>query len=201
MSILKRTHSRMPLAAIIAFVALMTLGCSISVKDHKDGTNSKVDIETPFGGIHVDQDVDVHDTGLPVYPGARIKEKDNQGDEKSANVNISSSFFGVKVVAAEFESDDPPSKIIAYYQDQLKKFGNVVQCHTTKREGDLDIHPGRDDPEASHEVKCTGNNTGDVVELKVGTNDNEHLVSVQPQGKGADFALVYVRTRGKEASI
>jgi hypothetical protein len=33
--------------------------------------------------------------------------------------------------------------------------------------------------------------------LKVGTKSNQHIVSVKPNGKGTDFALVYVRTRGK----
>ena len=39
---------------------------------------------------------------------------------------------------------------------------------------------------------------GPTVELKVGTEDNQHIVSVAPQdgGEGSDFALVYVQTRG-----
>ena len=46
-----------------------------------------------------------HDN-LPVYPGARPKEKDEDGDEKSANVDISTSAFGLKVVAIEYETND-----------------------------------------------------------------------------------------------
>ena len=36
------------------------------------------------------------------------------------------------------------------------------------------------------------------LELKVGTKDNQHIVSISPQdkGKGTDFALVFVQTRG-----
>jgi hypothetical protein len=40
-----------------------------------------------------------------------------------------------------------------------------------------------------------------VVELKVGMEDNQHLVSLEPQGSGTDFALVYIQTRGKEGTI
>jgi len=40
-----------------------------------------------------------------------------------------------------------------------------------------------------------------VVELKVGTEGNQHMVSVEPEGKGSDFTLVYVMTRGKEGTI
>ena len=49
------------------------------------------------------------------------------GNDKSANVNISSFGFQLKVVALEYESDDTPDKLIAYYRDQLKKYGNVPE--------------------------------------------------------------------------
>ena len=47
---------------------------------------------------------------LPVYPGARLKQDDSDGNDKSANVNISSFGFGLKVVALEYQSDDSPDK-------------------------------------------------------------------------------------------
>ena len=184
----------------VAFTAwLRFLACSVNVKDHKDGGDDKVDIETPIGGIHINEEANVRDTGLTVYPGARQKEKEKDGDSKSANVNISSSFFGVKVVALEYESDDPPEKVLAFYQDQLKKFGHVVQCHTSKHGGDFTVHAG--DKDSSREVRCEGSDSGNVVELKVGTEGNQHMVSVEPEGKGSDFTLVYVMTRGKEGTI
>ena len=183
----------------IAFTGWLTLlACSIDVKDHGAGENKKVDIDTPLGGIHVNEQVDARDTGLAVYPGARQKPK-TSSDEKAANVNISSSFFGVKVVAIEYESDDSPNKVIAFYQDQLKKYGNVIECHTSKLCGDLTVKAG--DKNSHEPVTCKGGNSGNVVELKVGTEDNQHLVSVEPSGKGSDFALVYVQTRGKEGEI
>jgi hypothetical protein len=185
-------------AMALSFVACLTLlGCTVSVKDHGNGENSKVDIETPIGGIHVNEEADVHDTGLVAYPGAHQKTK-TDGESKSANVNISSGLFGVKVVAIEYESDDPPGKVLAFYRQQMKKFGNVVECHTDKHDGNVVARGGDRD---SRPVSCEGENSGNVVELKTGTEDNEHLVSVEPQGKGSDFALVYIRTRGKQADI
>ena len=182
----------------LAFAGWLTvLGCTVSVKDH-NGDNSKVDIQTPVGGIHVDEEANVKDTGLAVYPGARKKEKTDH-DSKSANVNISSGFFGVKVVALEYESDDPPSKVQAFYQDQLKRFGQVIQCRTSKHSNDLNVQVGHE--KGNHEVRCEGDNSGNVVELKVGMEDNQHLVSLEPQGSGTDFALVYIQTRGKEGTI
>jgi hypothetical protein len=38
-------------------------------------------------------------------------------------------------------------------------------------------------------------------ELKVGTTDRQHIVSVKPSGGGSEFALVYVQTRGKGDSM
>jgi hypothetical protein len=186
--------------AVVLAIGLTLPACTISVKDHDHGDNSKVDIETPIGGIHVDEEANVRDTGLAVYPGARQKPKTDH-DSKSANVNISSGFFGVKVVAIEYESDDPPSKVLAFYRDQMKKFGSIVECRTDKHGGDLTVKAG-DHKDGSRPVSCEGNNSGNVVELKVGTEDNQHLVSVEPEGNGSDFALVYVQTRGKrEGSI
>lgn len=186
------------LTLVFAFAGLLTLGaCSVSVKDHNDGGNSKVDIETPVGGIHVNEDADIRDTGLAAYPGARKKEKRDH-DSKSANVNISSNLFGVKVVAVEYETDDPSGKVLGFYRDQMKKYGRVIECRTDKHVGDLSVHTGE---HAGNEVSCKGNNSGNIVELKVGTESNQHLVSVEPQGKGCDFALVYVQARGKEGTI
>jgi hypothetical protein len=178
-------------------VVLSLTGCSVNVKKGDNGDDKNVDIKTPMGGIHVSNDADVRDTGLTVYPGARVKEKDNDGDQKSANVNISGFGFGMKVVAIEYTSDDPPGKLITFYQDQLKKYGNVLECHSS---GHVNYSHGYDQ-HGSQGLKCEGDNSGNNVELKAGTEDNQHIVSVEPSGKGSNFALVFVRTHGKEDSI
>lgn len=185
----------MRILTIFAIAAAVTIAtaCSVNVKKGENGQDKNVDINTPFGGIHVNNNADARDTGLPVYSGARPKKKGDSGDEKSANVNISSSFGGVKVVAVEYESDDAPGKVISYYKNELKKYGNVLECRSS---GD---YQGYNAP--SDALKCEGDNKGDRIELKVGTKNNQHIVSVKPQGKGSDFALVYVRTSGKDDTI
>jgi hypothetical protein len=192
-------YPRTVLAA--GLLALLTLpGCSVNVKKGENGEDKKVDIETPIGGIHVDNNANARDTGLPVYPGARIMDKDQSGDEKSAKVNISSGLFGVKVVAVKYFSGDPPAKLISYYRDQLKKYGDVLECHSSHEGGNFVAHGGGED---SKKLKCEGDDDGKVVELKVGTNQNQHIVSIQPadNGKGSDFALVYVQTRAGKDTI
>jgi hypothetical protein len=193
-----REHKTMLMVALALLAWLALPACSISVKDHDKSGTSKVDIDTPFGGIHVNEDADVRDTGLDVYPGARPKPKSEDEDTKSANVNISSGLFGVKVVAIEYESDAAPDKILAFYRTQLKKYGAVVECHSNRKGSDLHVNAGED---KAKPVSCEGNNSGNVVELKTGTEENQHLVSVEPEGKGSNFALVYIHARGKQGSI
>jgi hypothetical protein len=199
MRIPKLLDNRSKFLITITLVGCLSLvACSVDVKKGDQGEGKKVDIKTPVGDLHVGNDVDVHDTGLPVYPGARKKEKKEDGEENGANVNIATSFFGVKVVAVEYLSDDPPSKVVEYYKDQLKKkFGNVLECHTTKHGDNFDIH--QDDDE-SDGLKCE-EKSGNNIELKVGTRENQHIVAIEPKDKGTDFGLVYVQTRGKPGSI
>ncbi|HSZ03160.1 MAG TPA: hypothetical protein VK788_26945 [Terriglobales bacterium] len=184
------TSWRLSIVVLLATLALLP-ACSVNVKDKGGDGNSKVDISTPVGGIHVDENADARDTGLSVYPGARPKPKSDDGDKKSANVNMSAFGYGLKVVALEYVSDDPPDKIIAYYQDQLKRYGHVLQCHSSGIKADHD----------GGKLKCDSDDSGNKIELKAGTDDNQHIVSVEPEGKGSDFAIVWLRLRGKEGDI
>ncbi len=183
--------------ALVIFPLLVLPACTVNVKKNAEGEDKNVDIETPVGGIHVNKDADIADVGLPVYPGARKKEKSSDGEEKNANVNISAGKYGIRVVAIEYLSDDPPQKLITYYKDQLKKFGNVLECHTSHHGGNVNAHVGTDNSEA---LKCDDESGGKVVELKVGTKQNQHIVSIEPAdtGRGTDFGLVSVQIRGKE---
>ncbi|MFZ1142619.1 MAG: hypothetical protein WAN76_25850 [Candidatus Sulfotelmatobacter sp.] len=177
--------------------ALLLPACSVNVKKEQNGEDKQVDINTPVGGIHVSKGANVADVGLAVYPGARLKQKDSDGEDKSANVNISSFGFGLKVVALEYESDDSPGKVVAYYKDQLQRYGHVLECHT--RHLDVNTDMKRSD-NGSHELTCEGT-SGSNIELKVGMKENQHIVAVQPEGHGSSFSLVYVRTHGKDAEI
>jgi hypothetical protein len=184
--------------ALAVFAAvLLASACSINVKKEKDGNDKQVDINTPVGGIHVSKDVNPQEVGISVYPGARMKVKDSNGDDKSANVNISGFGYGLRVVALEYESDDSPVKVVDYYKDQLKKYGDVLVCHTTHLDVNTDV---KANDQNSRQLSC-GGATGVNVELKVGTKDNQHIVAVEPEGKGSSFSLVYVHTHGKEADI
>ncbi len=187
-------RNRIFTSCLIAAVLLLLTACSVNVKKDNNGQDKNVDINTPFGGIHVNNSADVRDTGLQVYPGARIKPKNGDHDEKSANVELSAGDYGLRVVAVEYLTDDAPAKVIAYYQDQLKRYGAVLQCHSS-RGNNFSYNSD------SQELRCEGDNHGETTELKAGTKSNQHVVAINPDGKGSSFALVYVHMRGKDDAI
>ena len=177
-------------------LAILSLSASAQQSDTQD---KPFDVRSSVGDMHVGKDADAKKAGLPLYPGARPKvEKDND----PLNFGIVTEAFGLKVVVAKYESDDSPDKVIAYYRDKLKKYGKVLECHSQKHGGDVDVRDDAKDSKESKELKCE-QNSGPVTELKVGTEDNQHVVAVEPPdtGKGSTFALVYVYTRGKRGDI
>jgi len=188
------------LIAAAGLAALLLLSaCSVNVKKEANGQDKQVDINTLVGGVHVSKQADISDIGLAVYPGAHLQEKNSEGSDKSANVNISGFGYGIKVVALQYESDDEPAKVLSFYKDQLKKYGNVLECHTVGL--NLDMKMGSNDSRSgSRDLTCEGNH-GSNIELKVGRKDDQHIVAVKPQGKGSSFSLVYVHTHGKDADI
>jgi hypothetical protein len=178
---------------------LFLLSCSVNVKKEANGQDRQVDINTFAGGIHVSKQADITDIGLPIYPGARLKEKDSDGSDKSANVNISGFGYGLKVVALEYKSDDAPAKVISFYREQLKKYGHVLECHTSRGNWNVNRR-SRGSRDGSSELTCEGSGGNDI-ELKVGKQYDQHIVAVESDSKGSSFSLVYLRTHGKDEDI
>jgi len=171
----------------------------------QDSQNKNLDIQSSVGDLHVGSDADARKAGLPLYPGARLKTGTSDGDSNQANLSLFTEAFGFKLVVSNYESDDAPAKIIDFYRDKLKKYGKVLECHTQKHGGNVEVHDDDDKDskdKKSKELKCD-ENSGPVTELKVGTEDNQHAVAIEPRdgGKGSTFAVVYVHARGKQGDI
>jgi hypothetical protein len=191
-----------PLVSVALAAVAVLPACSVNVKKEKNGDEKQVDINTPMGGIHVGKNVDPADVGIQVYPGAHLKEQESNGSSKSANVNISGFGFALRVVALDYQSDDSPAKIVAFYKDQLKQYGSVLECHTSRH---LQVNSNmrvKDQDNRSHDLSCEANDAnGNNIELKVGTRENQHIVAIEPEAGGSSFSLVFVRTHGKDADI
>jgi hypothetical protein len=188
----------------LAFAFVFTGALALSAfAQQSDSQDKPFDVRSSVGDMHVGKDADAEKQGLPLYPGARPKqEKDND----PLNFGILTESFGVKLMVAKYESDDPPAKIVDFYRGKLKKFGKVLECHSQKHGGDVEVHDddkdSKDKDKDSKELKCE-ESSGPVTELKVGTEDNQHVVAIEPgdKSKGSTFALVYMRTRGKRGEI
>ena len=167
-----------------------------------DRQDKHLDIQSSAGDLHVGEDADARKAGLPLYPGARPHHDD---DNNNANLSLFTEAFGFKLVVAKYESSDAPAKIIDFYRDRLKKYGKVLECHTQKHGGshaDVDEDDNSKD-KSSKELKCEGDNTGPVTELKVGTEKDQHVVAVEPvEGpSGTSFSIVYVHALGKQGDL
>lgn len=184
----------------LAISLALALGIVAPVLSQDSASKEKsLDVRSSVGDLHVGKDADAKKVGLPLYPGAQLKP--NGEDQSQANLSIATESFGMKLVVANYISDDAPGKLLEFYRDKLKKYGKVLECHSAKL-GDVSAHDDDKDSNTSKELKCD-DNSGPVTELKVGTDDNQHIVAVEPGegSKGSKFALIYVHTRGQQGDI
>ncbi|HEY1730471.1 MAG TPA: hypothetical protein VGG15_01900 [Terriglobales bacterium] len=194
--------ARMSIAVMIASAALLLLNaCSVHVDDN-DKKNQKVDIQTPFANLKVDSSAKAVDNGIPVYPGAKLRPADKDGDNHSANINLGAFGFGLKVIAAEYDTPDAPEKVKTFYEDKMKSFGTVLVCKGHSNSGSdthvYHLNTHKDDGDEDKKLDCS-DSSGDGWEIKTGTGDNEHLVSIEQNGSGTRFGTVFIRTHGKDS--
>jgi len=185
------------LTAALALAIAFTLA---AFAQDSDNHNKNLDIRSSVGDLHMGADADARKAGLPLYPGARLKSDDENRNQ--ANISVVTELFGMKLIVANYVSDDAPAQVIDFYRGKLKKYGKVLECHSDKHGGDVQVHDGDKDSNGHKELKCDSD-SGPVTELKVGTEDDQHVVAIEPRdaGKGSTFALVYVHARGKQGEI
>ncbi len=187
-------------------VSLIVLaGLNLAAYGQSENSNDKsLDVRSSVGDLHVGPDGDAKKIGVPLYPGAQAKKNDDPDNDTAANLSLLTESFGMKLIVANYVSEDAPEKILNFYRDKLKKYGKVLECHTDKHGANIESHDDSKDSGKTKELKCDSDSgSGPVNELKVGTEENQRVVSVEPgdSNKGSKFALVYVRTRGKSGEI
>src|SRR5438105_10493882 len=196
-------------AAFFTLAFLSVSGCNVHVNKEGGGDGQKnVTISTPFGGMHVKTDeVSPRDAGLQAYPGARLVPKHDKNDSK-ANVNIDTPWFGLKVVALKYESDDPMDKIWDFYKKDMSQYGRVLECKSGSPDMKIEAKNKEDLSCDKKGVHSKGPRSGDFDmgdtyqnELKAGGDGRYHVVAMKPSGKGTEFTLVYVVTRGNRESL
>ncbi|MGA8212792.1 MAG: hypothetical protein WB799_04315 [Candidatus Sulfotelmatobacter sp.] len=184
----------------VAFSVATAISSFAAQPQKPDSAEDKhLDIQSSVGDLHMGNDADARKAGLPLYPGARLRRDEENSD--ALNLGVLTQAFGLKLVVAKYDSDDAPGKVIDYYRERLKKYGKVIECHSSNHDGDPQLEDN-DDPH-SKELKCEGDNAGPVTELKAGTQNDQHIVAIEPSNgrSRSTFALVYVHTRGKQGNI
>jgi len=172
-------EQRLTLALALALGSLLLTACDVEVKEQGNGKN--VDVRTAFGDISVRTGEDGPETGLPVYPGAQPL-RDEDEEPAGADVKIGTSFFGLHVAGAKFESSDAPQAIVDFYKDKMSAYGTVIQC-----KGDVDFEG------ESKQPVCKEESTSSEIQLVTGTEDSHRLVTVKPRGGGSEFAVVSIQ--------
>jgi len=186
----------------ILFAALgLLVGCNVHVnKDETASGGKNANITTPFGSLKVEtNNVSPKDAGLQAYPGARLVPKEGKNDS-DANVNIDTPWFGLRVVALKYESDDSPDKIWDFYKKDMAQYGRVLECKpgspdmdiVAKDKEDLTCH----DRGSKDSQKL--NISPDEPHLKVGTENHQRVVAFKRSSGGTKFSLVYVAVRGDD---
>src|ERR1035441_4500515 len=115
-------------AAILALaLAAGMAGCRVSVNKGANGEDKNVQVDTPFGGVHVNTDqTTAADLGLPVYPGAQSIKGDEE--HKSADVHLGFGEWELRVRAVSYATPDSQDKVLAFYKKACGRYGDVITC-------------------------------------------------------------------------
>jgi hypothetical protein len=182
---------------ILAGLTLVTgvAGCRIHVDKDANGQERTVQVDTPFGGVHVNKDqVTAADLGLPVYPGADIA-KDSDHD-KSADVHMGFGEWQLRVRAVSYATADSQDKVTEFYKKALGRYGDVITCQgnapvgtpTTTAEGLTCADEGHHE-NVKIDNKTFGSHGG--FQLKAGSKRHQHIVGFEdPKDGMTRFALI-----------
>jgi hypothetical protein len=176
-------------------LAVGVVGCRIHVDKDANGQEKTVQVDTPFGGIHVNKDqTSAADLGLPVYPGAEVV-KDNDHD-KSADVHMGFGEWQLRVRAVSYDTTDSQEKVVEFYKKALGRYGNVITCQgnspvgspTATAEG-LNCSDDGHHSNVKIDNKEFGSHGG--LQLKAGSKRHQHIVGFEDPKNGRNrFALV-----------
>ena len=193
-----KTDRRFRLPLLVVFCALLpAVGCHIDT--HKDGNNDNVKIATPFGGMSVKTNEAVVEggVGLAVYPGAVLAKKDK--DSGAADLNMSFGGFHLGVKALSYTTPDGPDKVMAFYRKDMAHFGSIILCRGNRAIGTPDHTQDGLSCNKDHSNVHFSDDASDD-ELKAGSKQHQHIVSIKGEGSGTRIGLVALDLPGRMGS-
>ena len=194
---MKRSRAWMMVATMAA--AEMLTGCH--AESSKQGGADRLKLSSPFGGLQVkvrtDEEAAGAGTGVPIYPGATLVKK-GQGknaDNGTADINLSFGSMRLRVEVLSYETSDTPDQVRSFYAKELGRFGTVITCVNEHAVGSPVRTPegltcDKDSNDKSSDDK--GGTDASAVELKAGSPQHQHAVSIEKGDRGAQFALIRI---------
>jgi hypothetical protein len=174
-------------------VALVLTGCRVHVDKDADGKEKNVQVDTPFGGVHVNTNqTTATDLGLPVYPGAQTITDDDK--HKSADVHLGFGEWQLRVKAVSYGTPDSQDKVAAFYKKALTRFGDVITCQGNSPVGTpTATHEGLtcEDDNKNNNVQMNDHDLRHDFQLKAGSKRHQHIVGFEnSKGESTRFVLV-----------
>jgi hypothetical protein len=182
------------LLSAAALLALMT-GCRVHVDKSANGEDKNVQVDTPFGGVHVNTNqTTAADLGLPVYPGSETVSDDDK--HKSADVHLGFGEWELRVKVVSYASADTQDQVASFYKKALGSYGDVITCQGNTPVGTPTTTTGG--------LTCAADKSGNVqidrgdygasrngMQLKAGSKRHQHIVGFEePKDGKTRFALV-----------
>jgi hypothetical protein len=160
-------------------------GCRIHVDKDSNGKEKNVQVDTPFGGVHVNTD--------QITAADLVKDKEH---DKSADVNMGFGEWTLRVRAVNYSTPDPQDKVVAFYKKSLSRYGDVITCQGNSPVGTPTATSEgltcADDGGHGHvqiNDKDIGRHHG--LQLKAGSKRHQHILGFEDPIEGRTrFALV-----------
>ena len=186
-------------------VAMTLAGCRVNVDKGANGEEKRVQVDTPFGGIHVNTDqTTAADLGLPVYPGATAFV--NNDAHKSADVHLGFGEWQLRVRAVSYATPDESDKVLAFYKKALARYGDVLTCKdkqpigtptvtseglTCQDDGGKSVHVETSDDDDKG-TKGMHHDLSEEMQLKAGSKRHQHIMGIEDKKEDGKtvFALV-----------
>jgi hypothetical protein len=175
-------------------VAAGIAGCRVHVDKGTNGEDKNVQVDTPFGGVHVNTDqTTASDLGLPVYPDAvPVKGDDNH---KSADVHMGFGEWQLRVRAVSYTTPDSEDKVTTFYKKALGRYGDVITCKGDDAVGTpVTTSEGlgcADDKHGAHVKIDHGDLGSHSLELKAGSRRHQHIIGFdKPDDGKTKFEMV-----------
>ncbi len=182
-------------AIALAFAASLGMSaCRVHVDKNADGKDKNVQVDTPFGGVHVNTDqTSASDLGLPVYPGATTVNDDE--NHRSADVHLGFGEWQLRVKTVSYATPDSREKVTDFYKKAMSRFGDVLTCENHTAVGTPTVtREGLTCADDKHsKVKLDENDFKQDFQLKAGSQRHQHIVGFENSKHGdTRFALVAI---------